>query len=216
MLNLNAQSRSALQVVLALLAFTASLAGPTASVTAQDQAVLGVAQNGSAACKINGKLVVPIVDPTHTYGWSFVANFDHAPSATNVRTCLAERYFGLPATYTVANHCTVMNNIASPPVQFGNGSASFDGNAYLSCTIPVPQSFPDVFFARVRMIPLAASIGLPGIKSYTFLSSNNATVTAQTDASCLLTSAATGTGVTCMQAWRLPLAPRNNRAATCS
>lgn len=137
-----------------------------------------LAQGGSGACKLNGQLIVPQVDAVHTYGWAFLANFDH-PASLSVTTCLAERFFGQPTQYTVANHCTVNNNTAS--VQFGNGVAPFDGNAYLSCSLPVSATVPSLFWMRANMIPNAAA------QAYTFLSSNSATVTAQTDATCALT-----------------------------
>jgi hypothetical protein len=141
------------------------------------------AQGGNNACRVDGQLVVPVVDAVRTYGWAFVANFDHPASETVVTTCLAERTWPQQpwqTKYTVANHCTVMNNTASPPIKFGNGVAPFDGNAYLSCSVPVPGTYPDIFFARARLIPMAA-------QTYTFLSSSNATVMAQTDAACALT-----------------------------
>lgn len=159
------------------------------SVTAVGLARPDVAQGNSALCKINGVLVEPKVDNVRTYGWAFVANFDHAAS-TSVTTCFAERWYGEAIRYTVAQHCTpVRSDRNLPRMQFG-GVAAFDGNTYLSCSLPLWQSsFPDVFFTRVRMVPTQGN--WPSSKPYTFLTSQQATFVARTNASCQLTIAST-------------------------
>jgi hypothetical protein len=144
------------------------------------------AQGGNNACRVNGQVIVPTVDAAHVYGWAFAANFDHPASATTVTTCLAERYWPQKpwqTQYTIAtSHCAVVNNIASPQIQLGNGVAPFDGNAYLSCALPVPATLPSLFWIRALATLPNASQG------YTFLSGNGVasgiSVTAQTGTSC--------------------------------
>lgn len=198
MFNLKAQAKTRKEMrILAglILAAAAILTGSAGPANAADSVLRAVAQGGSALCKVNGRLVEPIVDATHTYGWAFVANFDH-PAATTVTTCFAEREFGRPTRYTIANHCTaIQGNSTLPPMQFGNGVAQFGGNTYLSCTLFLDQpAFPNIFFARVRMIPMTPS-PVTGVNtsSYTFLSSTAATFRAQTDMACQLTNTSTYT-----------------------
>jgi hypothetical protein len=153
--------------------------GATALPTTPVQAGLRT-QSVSQACSINGHLVVPTVNASSTYGWSFVANFDHAVSPNTVTTCFAERYYGQATSYTVSNtFCTVSNNSAG--VGFGAGVAPFDGNAYLSCGLPVSTTRPLLFWTRANFVPNAVA------QSYTFLASPSASFTAQTNASCGLT-----------------------------
>ncbi|BCX05498.1 MAG: hypothetical protein KatS3mg053_3436 [Candidatus Roseilinea sp.] len=163
----------AIVVSAAATAIAGSIARPVVAATP--------AQGGNTACQVNGKLIVPTVDANHTYGWAFVTNFDHAASPAAVTTCLVERFYGQPpwqTQYTVAQHCTVVNNVASPQVRFGNGVAPFDGNAYLSCTLPVPETRPALFWIRAN-----ASLA-NGSQAHTFLAGNGLasgiSVTAQT------------------------------------
>lgn len=160
----------------AVMAFSTDLASAKDGIT-QDTVVRGPAQSNTLACRVNGKLIVPKVDAVHTYGWGFVANFDHPTSTTQVTTCLAERIFGQPTEYTVANtHCAVTNNTAN--VQFGSGVAPFDGNAYLVCNISVQATSPKVFWVAANMIPNAV------LQSYTFLSSSPVNFTANSAPGC--------------------------------
>lgn len=142
------------------------------------------AQSSPGACLADGQPVIPVVDAARTYGWAFIANFDHAPSATSVTTCLVERSWAGsqpgPVQFTVSTgHCTVTNNVASPPAQFGNGVAQFDGNISLSCAVPVPATAPVVFWTRARVIAEPS-------RAYALLSSGEATFSAQTKANCAL------------------------------
>jgi hypothetical protein len=83
--------------------------------------------------------------------------------------------------YTVSTtQCTIVNNTAAPQAQFGNGVAVFNGNASIACTLPVPGTIPELFWVKARLMTSTS-------QSYTFLSSANVTVTAQTDAACALT-----------------------------
>jgi hypothetical protein len=171
--------------------FRVTLAAACAAlvVAAPRQSALAAPQHSApTACRYNGVALVPEVSPGHTYGWGLVVNFDHAPSATAVRTCLAERVIGqLPnqTRYTVGQQCAIVNNSANPPVRLGDGLAVFDGNLRLSCTLTVPATAPDLFWIKTRAL-------LPNpSQSYTFLSgaglSSGSSFTAQTDASCGLT-----------------------------
>jgi hypothetical protein len=162
-------------------------AAVTVGTPAHQAAAAPPAQGGNAACRADGQLIVPVVDAVHTYGWAFVANFDHAPSATTVTTCLVERTWLAgpgtpgPVEFTIGTgECTVMNNVAAPPAQFGNGIAAFDGNAYLSCTLPVPATVPSIFWVRARLIPSAA------LQTHTLLASTPVTFMAQSASNCTL------------------------------
>lgn len=177
-------ARVAASVALAAMAWV-SMASVRTPAAALAPAKATPAQAGANACKADGKLIVPAVDANHTYGWSFVANFDHTASPAIVTTCLAERWYStqpFDTKYTVMQHCQVENNVGVPQALFGNGLARFDGNAYLSCMLPVPETWPDLFWVRVRTSLPSASQG------YTFLSSAaNISFTGQTDAVCGLT-----------------------------
>ena len=176
--------------VLAIATLLVASAGPA---KAANPALPQVAQSGSGLCRVNGRLVEPVVDAIHTYGWAFVANFDH-PGSTTVTTCFAERNYGQPTRYTIANHCTAIRGDSTlPALQFGtSGVAQFNGNTYLSCTLSVPPAYPDIFYVRVRMIPMTPSpVTGHNTSSYTFLSSSAATFRAQTDAACQITNTST-------------------------
>jgi hypothetical protein len=142
-----------------------------------------ISQPVNMACRYAGTLIVPQVDKNHPYGWGFVVNFDHSGSQTAVTTCLATRNYPQEpwqTTYTVAEHCTVLNNTAG--VVFGNGTAPFDGNAKLSCIVPVPATIPTLFWTRVNVRLPAASQRYTLLKSVGL--SAGITLTAQTDPTC--------------------------------
>ena len=108
------------------------------SAWAAEQTV-GHAQSGPGACKVNGVLVDPPLPSGVASRWTFIANFDHPNSATNVVTCLVVK---TPAgtTYDVGRHCTVIATNNPNKKRFGGGTARFDGDAYLECVVnPTPQ-----------------------------------------------------------------------------
>jgi hypothetical protein len=170
-------------LVLGLLAVAASV-GPAAGL--RDVAA-APARVGPTACQYDGIPLIPKVDVNHAYGWGFVANFDHAPSGTLVTTCLAERYYGQApwqTTYTVSNtHCVIVGN--GGPLSIGGGSAPFNGNFRLACTLPVPATTPALFWIKAR-----AALNAPS-SAYTFVSGTGAgaghTFSAATDAACAVT-----------------------------
>lgn len=121
------------------------------------QTAQAVAQGagGPGPCKINGALVDPPLPPGVPSRWTFIANFDHPNSATNVVTCLVTK---TPAgtTYDVGRHCTVVATNHPNRRRFGGGTARFDGEAYLECTInptPLPLSPPNVWVNARLSVP---------------------------------------------------------------
>lgn len=174
---LSALRSSVALMLVASTTFVATLSAGPLPVSAGNP---GQANNG--ACDYNGTLIVPAVDASHPFGWGFVANFDHARSTSAVTTCLAERFYGqTPAQtrYTVAEHCRILNT--ANPVPIGDGYARFDGNTVLLCNLPVPVTYPDLFWIR-------ANANFPNAsQSYTLLESNEASFTASTSATCQLT-----------------------------
>jgi hypothetical protein len=139
--------------------------------------------SGPNACKVNGVLVVPAVVPGRSFGWIFVANFDHAPSANRVVSCLALTPApGAATTYEVREHCLIVNNIAGR--QFGGGHAPFDGNAYLQCSITLPgNTEPPPFWVHARAnLPTLVNGG-----TFTLLTSSEVAFTVTTSALCATT-----------------------------
>ncbi len=143
------------------------------------------AQLAPSACHYDGVALLPKVDANHPYGWGFAANFDHAVSGSTVTTCLAERYYGQApwqTSYTVSTaHCAVVSN--GGPVSVGGGSASFNGNFRLACTLPVTGTTPSLFWIKTR-----AALSAPS-SSATFLSASGAGMSfaVSNDAACAVT-----------------------------
>lgn len=174
--------RSVVRSFAALIIAVGAIAVASVVPSAQIVSAGNAAQAGNNACIYNGTLIVPAVDAAHPYGWGFVANFDHSESTTAITTCLAERFHGqLPSQtrYTVASHCRILDNKASIPI--GGGFARLDGNAVISCELPVPETLPDLFWIRAGVYFPNAS------QAYTILASDEVTFAASTDARCALT-----------------------------
>jgi hypothetical protein len=179
-------SNSARNVLLSVFIALTMLAAPRAAQTAQAQ-VSGSfpAPPWPAACRAaNGQPVVPVFQPGWNYAWSFIANFNQLPSTTTVEGCFTEAYLGSSGTnlYTRIIACNIVNNVAVPQRSLGGGTATFDGNLYVRCALPLLASHQaDFFYVRARAnLPNASA-------NYSILTSTPANFSAKLDSSCQLT-----------------------------
>ncbi|NJM40613.1 MAG: hypothetical protein HC853_07500 [Anaerolineae bacterium] len=152
-----------------------------------------------AACQssIVGGPVIPQLKSGSIYSWSFVANFNHAKSEVNIVGCLTEAEIGPLGNvvlFVSLVSCSIVNNVATPKALFGDGTAVFDGSAYIRCSLPLMAAHrPDNFWISTRTkLPLAG-------KTHTLLASGAAKYEARTDTVCSLTLRSTYTNTLNLQ-----------------
>ena len=138
-----------------------------------------------SACKAaNGNPVIPQYAAGSNYAWSFIANFNHVPSDATLTGCLTEAELTASGMvlYVTLVGCPIQNNITTPKKLLGGGSAVFDGNVYVTCSLGLQAAHrPDNFYIRARALLPTASM------SYTLITSTPATFVARLDAGCNLT-----------------------------